>query len=113
MENGDNIHQDDDTEEVPLPKTLPYPPPHEDNPDEHQQPPTSDPALIFQRLEALQQSLTESNAKAEALLNTTNTLLATQHEASAALLATCKQQLDIIVDLLRVEQASRSEVDWS
>ena len=113
VENDDNVHQDDDTEGVPLPTTPPFPPPHQDDPAEHQQLPTSDTALIFQRIEALQQSLAESNAKAEALLNTTNTLLATQHEASTALLASCKQQLDIIVDLLRVEQASRSEVDWT
>ena len=113
VEKDDNVHQDDDTEGVPLPKTPPFPPPHQADPAEHQQPPSSDTALIFQRIEALQQSLAESNAKAEALLNTTNTLLATQHEASTALLASCKQQLDIIVDLLRVEQASRSEVDWS
>ena len=98
---------------VPLPKTPPHPPPLAGDPDEHEQPLACDTTLIFQRLDALQQALTESNAKAEALLHTTNTLLATQHEASAALLASCKQQLDIIVDLLRVEQASRSEVDWS
>ena len=69
--------------------------------------------MIYQRIEALQQSLAESNAKAEALLITTNTLLATQHEASTTLLANCKEQLDIIVDLLRVEHASRSQVDWT
>ena len=113
VENNDNVHQDDGTKGVPLPKTPPHPPPLADDPDEHEQPPTCDTTLIFQRLDALQQALTESNAKAEALLHTTNTLLATQHEASTALLASCKQQLDIIVDLLRVEQASRSEVDWS
>ena len=113
VENDDNTHQDDDAEELPLPKTPPFPPPDQADPAEHQQPPSSDTALIFQRIEALQQSLAESNAKAEALLITTNTLLATQHEASTTLLANCKEQLDIIVDLLRVEQASRSEVDWT
>ena len=113
VENYDSAHQDDGGRGVPSPKTPPHPPPHAEDPDEHEQAPASDNTLIFQQLEALQQALTESNAKAEALLNTTNTLLATQHEASTALLASCKQQLDIIVDLLRVEQASRSEVDWS
>ena len=113
VEIEDDVHQNDDTEGVPLPETPPFPPPHQADPAEHQQHHASDTALIFQRIEALQQTLTESNAKAEAWLTATNTLLATQHEASTALLASCKQQLDIIVDLLRVEQASRSEVDWS
>ena len=113
VENNDNMFQDDDTEEVPLLKTPPFPPPDQADPAEPQQPPPSDTALIYQRIEALQQSLAESNAKAEALLITTNTLLATQHEASTTLLANCKEQLDVIVDLLRVEHASRSQVDWS
>ena len=68
VENDDNMHQDDDAEGLPLPKTPPFPPPDQADPAEHQQPPSSDTALIFQRIEALQQSLAESNAKAEALL---------------------------------------------
>ena len=113
VESYDIAHKDQGARGVPSPKTPPHPPLCADDPDEDQQPPTSDTTMIFQRLDALQQALTESNATAEALLHTTNTLLATQHEASTALLASCKQQLDIIVDLLRVEQASRSEVDWT
>ena len=109
----DNTFQGDNTEEIPMPKTPPFPPPDQADPAEHQQLSSSDTALLYQRIEALHQALTESNAKAEALLITTKTLLATQHEASTTLLASCKEQLDAIAEFLRVEHASRSEVDWS
>ena len=66
------------------------------------------PDEILQRLDSLQRALKDSQCLIEGLLQQTTTLLATQHETTAALLSTCKQQLDVLESLLR-----RNSTDWS
>eukprot|EP00439_Symbiodinium_sp_Y106_P033765 s456_g4.t1 len=66
------------------------------------------PEEILQRIDSLQRALKDSQCQIEGLLQQTTTLLATQHETTAALLSTCKQQLDVLESLLR-----RNSTDWS
>ena len=66
------------------------------------------PEEILQRIDNLQRALKDSQCQIEGLLQQTTTLLATQHETTAALLSTCKQQLDVLESLLR-----SNSTDWS
>ncbi|OLP97747.1 hypothetical protein AK812_SmicGene19876 [Symbiodinium microadriaticum] len=106
---------DDDSEPPqsppPAPCTPPYPPPppEEDEPkitnlDQPDQSITSQD--IVDMINNLHHALKESHNKLESLFQKTTTVLVTQHETMTALISSCKQQLDIVENLVRQDDAS-------
>ncbi|CAE7856649.1 unnamed protein product [Symbiodinium necroappetens] len=89
--------------DVPAPSTLPFPPPTATNTES-----TADIHDVTVLIEKLRKVIGDSHGKTEVLLHQTSTLLATQHEAMTALIASCKQQLDVLESLLR-----QGNPDWS
>ena len=87
-------HEDADLA-VRQPTTPPGPPPEQPAQDHTSK------AEVMQCLDTLQRAILDSKLKLESLLQTASTLLATPHEGSAALLSSCKQQLDVIESRLR------------
>ena len=63
---------------------------------------------VIAMVDSLRNAMIESHEKLESLLQKTATVLTTQHEAMTAMIASCKQQLDILEILLR-----QSTPDWS
>ena len=63
---------------------------------------------VIAMVDSLRNAMIESHEKLESLLQKTATVLTTQHEAMAAMTASCKQQLDILESLLR-----QGTPDWS
>ena len=56
----------------------------------------------------LHHALVDSHNQLESLFQKTTTVLVTQHEAMTALISSCKQQLDIVENLVRQDAP-----DWT
>ena len=99
---GEDPHQPE-SGAVPAPTTPPFPPPAvviTEQPNELQD--------VIAMVDSLRNAMIESHEKLESLLQKTATVLTTQHEAMTAMIASCKQQLDILESLLR-----QGTPDWS
>ena len=90
----------------PAPSTPPYPPPP---PEEDERTTTNaDPSEqninsqdLVDMISNLHHALIESHNKLESLFQKTSTVLVTQHGTMTALISSCKQQLDIVENLVR------------
>ena len=56
---------------------------------------------LVDMINSLHHALIESHNKLESLFQKTTTVLVTQHETMTALISSCKQQLDIVENLVR------------
>jgi len=88
------------TSDVQGPATPPFPPP--------MQPTSSNTTEILDLIRQFHTAFLESHDKMERLVQQATTMLTTQHEATTAILASCKQQLDILESLMR-----QNSPDWS
>ena len=86
--------------DVPGPATPPFPPTTPGT--------TSTNTEILDLIRQFHTAFLESHDQMTRLVQQATTMLATQHEATTAILASCKQQLDILESLMR-----QNSPDWS
>lgn len=87
---------------------LTVPPPTTEIPPPTTPPTTSSIADLIRQQQEFHTAFLESQSKMERLVQQATTMLTTQHEATTAILASCKQQLDILESLMR-----QNSPDWS